>query len=389
MVPELYLPRLAEAEIIRRLSFNPAVVIVGPRQVGKTSITNAVRNQLGKPSIYLDLERPQDLAKINDLEAFAEIHLDSVIIIDEIQRKPSLFPELRSVIDRNRFPGRFILLGSASLALIRDSSESLAGRISILELTGFQKEEISNHLSFRNHWLRGGFPKSLLMEDESRSFEWRLDFVQTYLERDLPQLGLTADPKKIHRLWTMLAHLSGQTINKTKVAQSLDFNVATLTKYIDFMDQAYLIRQLPPYFANIGKRLVKSQKVYLRDTGILHQLLGIMSMTDLMGHPIIGASWENYVIEQLFAIKPRWADFFFYRTQAGVEIDIIVTRGGIAQIAVEIKYSSTPSLGKGFFIACNDLQLDKRFVIAPVEDNYTMKNGVTVIGPNHLASIFN
>lgn len=388
MKDHLFFPRIAEKELLRLINRVPAAVVVGPRQVGKTSLTKTLRNQLGKSSIYLDLERTEDLQVLDQLETFAEQNLDSLIILDEIQRRPSLFPELRSIIDRNRFPGRFILLGSASPALIRDSSESLAGRISILELTGLNLEEVSTKFDYRTHWLRGGFPESLLAANDEDSNEWRFDFIKTYVERDLPALGLPADAVVARRLWTMLAHLNTQTLNQAKLANSLDLSSPTVKSYVNFMEQAYLIRQLPPYFTNIGKRLVKSPKVYLRDTGILHTLLGIQSQRDLMSNPSIGASWENYVVEQLFAIKPRWAEMYFYRTQAGAELDLIITRGGIPERSVEIKYSVNPVLTRGFYTANEDLNISTRFVVATVERTFTMTNGVKVISPTDLRLIF-
>lgn len=383
-----YFPRFAEQKLLKLINRVPAAVVVGPRQVGKTSLTQAIRNQVGKNSIYLDLERREDLAVINQLESFAEDNLKSLIILDEIQRRPSLFPELRSIIDRNRFPGRFILLGSASPTLIRDSSESLAGRISVLELTGLNLKEVSLGFDYKTHWLRGGFPESLLADNDEDSYEWRTDFIKTYVERDLPSLGLRAETIVVSRLWTMLSHLNGQMINYTKLANALDLSSPTIKSYINFMEQAYLIRQLPPYFANIGKRLVKSPKIYLRDTGIGHALLGIQNQTDLLRHPNIGESWETYVVEQIFAIKPTWAEIFFYRTQAGAELDLIITRGGIPERSVEIKYSVNPTLTRGFYIANEDLNITNRFVVATVQRSFTMKAGVRVISPGDIHLVF-
>ncbi|MEM1216750.1 MAG: ATP-binding protein, partial [Bacteroidota bacterium] len=375
-------------EIIELTKYYPAVVLVGPRQVGKTSLTKAIRNQIGKPSVYLDLERPRDLAKLADLEALIAAYPEHVLIFDEIQREPSLFPQLRAIIDQNRQAGRFILLGSASPALIRDSSESLAGRVAYLELSVLQWREVKATYDFRQHWFRGGFPLSLLAPTDAVSSRWRDDFIRAYLERELPMLGLTASPTVLRRMWTMLAHVNGQLLNKTQLANSLDISVPSLSKYLDFLEQAYLIRRLPPYFANLGKRLVKSPKLYLRDTGILHELLAIQTPGELLGHPAIGASWENYVLEQLAAIKPRWAELHFYRTQGGSELDVVITKGGIPYSCAEVKHSVNPTLSKGFYQAITDLKLKKNYLIAPVEQPYSLKSVVTVMGVQHLAKVF-
>ncbi|MEM9527534.1 MAG: ATP-binding protein, partial [Bacteroidota bacterium] len=273
MLGSIYLTRKVESEVIELSRLFPAVVIIGPRQVGKTSLTLAIRNQVDQLSYYLDLERPEDLATVENLEAYAEANLDSLIILDEIQRKPELFPELRSVIDRHRRPGRFLLLGSASLDLIRDASESLAGRIAIVELTGLQYPEIKEVTDWTNHWVRGGFPDSLLATSDGASLQWRNFFLRTYFERDLPLLGINVSPITMRRLLTMIAHQNGQLLNFNELSRSLGIDVRSLKKYLDRLEQTFLLRRLPPYFINIGKRLVKSPKVYLRDTGILHSLL--------------------------------------------------------------------------------------------------------------------
>lgn len=389
MVEGIYIPRSAERAVLERLSFFPAVVLIGPRQVGKTSLTQVIRNQVEDISIYLDLERPRDLQSIDDLETFADLHRDHLIILDEIQHKPSLFPELRSVIDRYRRPGRFILLGSASLTLIWDSSESLAGRISIVELGGLTNKEIEGYQDFRTHWLRGGFPKALLSPTDNLSSLWRADFIRTYLERDLRNLGLVANPILVNRLLTMLAHLSGQTLNKQHLSNSLDLNIRTLNRYLDLLEQAFLIRRLPPYFVNIGKRLVKSPKFYVRDTGIIHQLLGITTQDDLLRHPQIGASFEAYIVEQVFSLKPLNTELYFYRTQGKAEIDIVVQRSMDTIAVAEIKYSVSPTLGKGFYSVIEDLKPWRKFVVTPTEEEpYQLKEGVMVIGPGHLSKLF-
>lgn len=385
---QIYHPRLAEEVILHLASFFPAVAVVGPRQVGKTSLVKAIRGQLNNSSIYLDLENPADLARLDNPDLFLDPLADQTIILDEVQKLPSLFPSLRGIIDRNRQAGRFILLGSASPDLIRDTSESLAGRIAYHELKPFLFEEIQHITDYQTHWFRGGFPNSLLAPTDELSRIWRQNFIQTYLERDLPLLGLRADPAITGKLWRMLAHLSAQLLNMESLAGSLGIHATTVRKYIDFMESAYLVRRLPPYFANLKKRLVKTPKIYIRDTGLMHQLLAISSFFDLTGHPALGASWETYVIEQIAAILPDWAELYFYRTHNGTEADLVITKAGKPEILVEIKYSTTPKLTRGFYIAQADLQTKKQFVICPVETGYPLSAEVQVLGYRELATIF-
>ena len=374
--------------MLKRLTIFPAVVLVGPRQVGKTSLTEAIRNQIGRPSLYLDLERRVDLAKLEDLEGLAERNLGQLIILDEIQRYPALFPELRSIIDRNRDPGRFLLLGSASPQLIKDSSESLAGRVAYLELGGLQLREVAELYDYRSHWFRGGFPDGLLAMDAESSSLWREAFITSYLERELPRLGLAVSPGVINRLWTLLAHSTAEVSNVSKLAAALEVSSATLKRYLDFLEQAYLIRRLQPYFPNVKKRLVKSPKLYLRDTGILHELLGIKTYEQLLSHPILGSSWETYIVEQIQVLSPRGHQFYYYRTQNGAEMDLVITRGGQVQSVVEIKHNKSPRLTKGFYSAAEDLGADRRFVVAPVEGVQRTKSGEWLIGPDALPEIF-
>ncbi|MEM6395556.1 MAG: ATP-binding protein [Bacteroidota bacterium] len=386
---KVYIPRQAEETVLKRLKFFPATVLIGPRQVGKTSLVQAIRNQVEELSVYLDLERPRDLDTIDDLEQFTQQHQDHLVILDEIQRKPTLFPELRGIIDRYRRPGRFILLGSASLSLIRDTSESLAGRISIVELSGLDYREVNDYVSQQDHWLKGGFPDSLLSDSLEMSRLWRQDFLRTYLERDLRLLGLDADPVLLRRLFTMLAHLNGQTVVYSQLSKSLGINVKTLKRHLSFMEQAFLIRSLPPYSTNIGKRLVKSPKLYIRDTGIIHELLRIDSFDDLLGHPQVGASFESYVLEEIFSNLPEGLELFFYRTQGGAEVDLIVVDGFRVKSMVEIKVSPTASIGRGFYEVEKDLKPEKKFLATLTDDTpYTRKDGTQVIGVNDLNAIF-
>lgn len=385
---QTYIPRQATATILRWAQFFPAIALIGPRQVGKTSLVRHLQSVLERPSLYLDLENPADLAKLDQPALFLEPYSDHTIILDEVQRVPHLFPELRGIIDQDRRPGRFILLGSASPDLIRDSSETLAGRIGFYELSPFTWPEVHALSDLRQHWLRGGFPDSFLAPDDSLSRLWRQQFIQTYLERDLPALGLGANPSLTSRLWRMCAHSAGSMLNLEKLAASLGLHGTTIKRYLDFFESAYLIRRLPPYFTNLKKRLVKAPKLYLRDTGILHQLLGITSFAELSGHPMLGASWENYVIEQIAAQLPDWGKLYFYRTHSGTEADLIITRGDQPEILIEIKYSQSPKPSRGFFIAQQDLGVQRLYVISPVSDPFPLSNGVRVLGIDHLSELY-
>lgn len=383
-----YITRSSEEKVLKLASYFPVVGIVGPRQVGKTSLAQGIRQRLEKPSIYLDLENPADLVKLENPSLFLDPLSDKTIILGEVQKVPDLFPVLRGIIDRNRSPGRFILLSSASPELIRDSSESLAGRIAYLELTPFTSNELPQGIDFQTHWFRGGFPDSLFAPDEELASLWRRNFIQTYLEKDLPLLGMAADPIVSGKLWRMIAHLSGQLLNKETLARSLGISGATVSRYLDFLESAFLIRRLPPFHANLKKRLVKSPKLYLRDTGILHQLLGIPSFMELNGHPVIGASWETYVIEQLLPYLPDWAELYFYRTHQGAEVDLVIAKAGQPVILLEIKYSTTPKVTKGLRIVQEDLKVDKCKILAPVDSSFSLAEDVEVINIKGLESLF-
>lgn len=319
---------------------------------------------------------------------FLDPYADYTVILDEVQKAPHLFPVLRGIIDRDRKPGRFILLGSASPELIRDSSETLAGRIAFYELTPFLWKELASYKDINRHWLRGGFPESFLAPSDDLSRIWRQQFIQTYLERDLPQLGLPASPELSYRLWRICAHASGGILNMEKMASSLGIHATSVKRYLDFFESAYLIRRLPPYFTNLKKRLVKSPKIYIRDTGLLHQLLGINNFFDLSGHPMLGASWESYIVEQIAGILPDWAGMYYYRTHSGAEADIVITRGDQPEILIEIKYSSTPKPSKGFFISRDDLGTSKHFIISPVNLPFSLDGDVRVLGLDNLDEIF-
>jgi len=383
-----YFPRIAEQALLRMISTHPALVLVGPRQVGKTSLAKRLATKLTKPVVYFDLENPDDYHQLANPTLLLGPLQEHTVVLDEVQRVPALFPLLRSLIDQNRQPGRFVLLGSASPELIRDTSESLAGRVAYFELQPFSLPELPASVDYRQHWLRGGFPESLLAIDDIHSLDWRENFIRSYLERDLPLLGLRADPMLIRRLWSMLAHLNGQPANLAILANSLDISAPTVRRYLDFLESAFLIRQLQPWFSNTKKRLVKTPKIYLRDTGLLHALLRIENHGLLQSHPALGTSWEAYIVQQIAARLPARADMFFYRTHDGTEVDLVITRSGIPQTILEIKYSTTPKPSKGFFIAQKDLATERNFIICPVPRGYPITEQVAVLSHYELDKIF-
>lgn len=371
--------RKIEAELTELLDQFPAVAIVGPRQVGKTTMAKLLMRNLNKECIYIDLENPREAAKLTDPVLFFESQQDKCVILDEVQLRKELFPVLRSMIDQHRVSGRFILLGSASPELIRDASESLAGRIYYKELTPLLLHEIQNEHRIEDHWLKGGFPDSLLSRSMVQSVRWRQGFIQTYIERDLPLLGLQIGIRDAQRLIRMTSHLQGQLINYNSIANSLGISSPTAKKYIEFLNHAFLIRILEPYHRNSSKRLVKSPKLYFRDTGILHSLMGIDTYEELLGHPVAGSSWEGYVIEQIVSQLPENLNASFYRTQQGAELDLVISKGLQPIIGIEIKLSSSPSISRGTQISLDDLGLEKGYVITPNSDRYLIKENIEVI----------
>ena len=352
---------------------SPSVSLLGPRQSGKTTLA---RTLLAPDSEnYFDLERPTGLRRLEDPETSLG-DLRGLVVIDEVQRRPDLFPILRVLIDRPRSPARFLLLGSASPALLRQSSESLAGRIEVIETAGFALEEVGQRHSAKL-WLRGGFPRSFVATSESRSFTWREEFIRTFLEQDLPQLGMRIPSPQLHRFWTMLAHYHGQLWNAAEPARSLGLSQPTVRSYLDLMTSAYMIRQLQPWHENLSKRQVKAPKIYVRDSGLLHALLGLRTRRDLLTHPKLGASWEGFVIEQLLhAAAPDQA--YFWATHQGAEIDLLMLRGS-RRIGVEIKRSDAPSLTPSMRIALDDLRLNKLWIVYPGLQRYDLNNKVTAI----------
>ena len=361
------IPRALEPDLLLRLMHVPATALLGPRQVGKTTLVRYLVPRLPKPSLYLDLENPVDRARLTEPQLFLEANADKTIILDEIHRLPEVFPLLRGLIDRQREPGRFILLGSASYDLLRNTSESLAGRVAYLELTPLLLDELPA-ASVRMHWFRGGFPASYLAPSDAVQQFWMGDFLTTYLEKDLPQLGLTARPALTRRLLTMLAHGQGGLLNYSTLANSLGLSQPTVAGYVEFLERALLVRRLPPYFTNVGKRLTKTPKVYLRDAGLLHRALGLPDLNALLGHPVAGGSWEGYVLEQLLGyLKPEHTASF-YRTSNGAELDVVIEAGGRVVVALEIKLSNAPTLSRGTHSALADLGNPPLLVVTPGVD---------------------
>ena len=371
--------RHLKQRILRLAGHFPVIAILGARQVGKTTLAKMLMGELGKKVVYLDLENPADLAKLDNAWYFFQTNQDSCLIIDEVQRRTELFPILRSAIDQFRKPARFILLGSASPELMRQSSETLAGRIVYTELTPFTFPEIHKISGQNFHWLCGGFPEPFLMTDSEIRKEWFTSFIRTYLERDLPALGLNTSALQLLRFVTMLAHTHGQILNKSNLAKALELSVPTISNHGDFLEKAFLIRTLRPYFVNLKKRLVKSSKVYIRDSGLLHHLLRIEDYNSLLGHPAVGHSWEGYVIEQIASTLGDKFEYHFYRTQDGAECDLLITEQFKPLACVEIKFTSTPKKTKSLTVAVQDLKTDKNFIVIPeCLDPYPLDENVMV-----------
>lgn len=372
------------SELIEILDEFPVLGIVGPRQVGKTTIAKLLSKKINKETVFLDLENPRDVSKLTDPLLFFESNQDKCIIIDEVQIKKELFPIIRAVIDQNREPARFILLGSASPELIRDASESLAGRIYYKELTPFHFEEIKEVTTYQKHWLNGGYPEALLTESKTKSKRWRSSFIQTYIERDLPMLGLQSKITDMQRLIRMISHIHGNQLNYQTLSKSMGLSGPTIKKQIDFLEHAYIVRLLEPYYHNIGKRLVKSPKIYFRDTGILHSLLDVDDFDALFSNPVIGNSWEGYVIEQIYAVLPESYTLNYYRTQQGSELDLVICKNLKPFMGIEIKYNSSPKFSVGNEISLQDLGLEKCYIIVPETESYLLKPNVEVISLNQL-----
>jgi len=371
----------------------PAVALLGPRQVGKTTMALACRHGAAEP-LYLDLELPSARRQLDDAEAFLLAQRRRLVILDEVQRMPGLFEVLRGVIDLRRREGeaggQFLLLGSASGALLKQGSESLAGRLATLELGAFQARELriqSQDLdSLQRLWSRGGFPLSWLASDDAGSMAWREAFITTYLEREIPQLGPRIPATTLRRLWTMLAHQQGALLNQAQLAGSLAVSGQTVARYVDLLADLMLVRRLTPWHGNVGKRLVRTPKVYVRDSGLVHALLGLPTLEHVLGHPVAGASWEGWVIEQVLAAAPS-AEASFYRTARGAEADLVLHwRGGPTWVC-EVKRSSAPTVSRGFHLAASDVGAARKLLIAPVVSPYPGRDGIQVMSPLAAAAL--
>ena len=373
-----YVPRWLQADIESALAEQSAVGLLGPRQVGKTTLAH--RLAADREAVYIDLENPEDLALLSEPRALLATYADRLVILDEVQRLPGLFQTLRGLIDQYRRAGRgagcFLLLGSSSPDLLRQSAESLAGRVAYRELGPLDLSETGPE-SMDRLWLRGGFPRAWLAGSDGASFLWKRDLVRTYLERDIPVFDSRLPAETLRRLWTMLAHSQGALLNASQLASSLSIHVRTLNRYIDLLVDLLLVRRLPPWSGNVGKRLVRSPRLYVRDSGIVHALLGLRRLEDVLAHPVAGGSWEGFVLENLLAAAPAWAQPFFYRTQVGAEVDLVLEFDPSSRWAVEIKRSaSRPTPSKGFHTACADLDAQRRIVVYAGTRAFPQPNGV-------------
>ena len=366
--------------IHRDLADFPSVVLLGPRQVGKTTLARELACEVSD-SLYLDLEDPSDAARLTNPRRYLDLHRHRLVILDEVQRMPGLFQVLRGQIDARRRDGRgaghFLLLGSASDSLLHQSTESLAGRVAYHELPGLDALETGPDLD--RTWLRGGFPDSVTAASDDVSMRWRANFIRTYLERDLPQAGLRAPAETLRRFWTMLAHRQGSIFNAAELARSLGVSAPTVNRYADTLVDMMLLRRMQPLFVNVRKRLIKTPRLFIRDSGVVHALLNIRSLDDLLGHPVAGASWEGFVVENLVGAAPQGTDAFFYRTRAGAEIDLLLRLPNLESWAIEVKRSTAPRVPRGFRIATEDVEAARRFIVYPGTDTYPVTEGVTAI----------
>ena len=378
------------ATVLQKLQYMPAVVLLGPRQVGKTTLARTIAKDWQAGAVYLDLERPADRLRLEDADSYLRAQVGKLVILDEIHRLPGIFEILRGIIDDHRQAGlragQFLLLGSAALDLMRQSSETLAGRVAYLDMAPITIIDASvAGIDDPTLWLRGGFPDSLLASNDRHSIDWRRDFIRSYLERDVPMFAPRLPAETIGRLWSMLANQQGAMLNQSRLASALGIANPTIDRYIDLLVDLQLVRRLRPWSGNIGKRLIKSPKVYLRDSGLLHGLLQLETLNDLLGHPVCGMSFEGYCIENLIQSFGQRHTAYFYRSHAGAEIDLVLEQGGQPKIAIEIKRSMAPSPDKGFALACDDLQIKERYVVYPGSEEIPLRHGAQTISLRALA----
>lgn len=378
--------------LVKRLREVPAVVLLGPRQVGKTTLALEIGRK--QDAIYLDLESEADRARLSEPELYLADRLDRLVILDEIHRVPRIFLSLRGLIDQARRAGHrvrlYLLLGSASLEMLKQSGETLAGRVSYLELSPFDVLEVTESAgdaTTNKLWLRGGFPDSFLASDEAQSLRWRRDFVRTYLERDIPQFGRRIPAETLRRFWVMLAHNQGGLLNIAQLARNVGVDAKTAASYIDLLTDLLLVRRLPSWYANVGKRLVKSPKVFVRDSGIVHALLSISDEDALLAHPVVGASWEGFVIENLLTVAPEGVQGYFYRTSGGAEIDLLLHFPDGHLWAVEVKRSLSPRPERGFHSGCADLKPTRRFIVYPGTETYPLSKDIQAVPLRELAGL--
>lgn len=368
---QTYVARIKEKIISKHLEAFPAVILLGARQVGKSTLAKKIIENIDN-SLYLDLEDPRDFAKLQDPMTYLEANSKSLICIDEVQRYPEIFQIFRSYLDKNNRPGQLLLLGSASRDLIKQSSETLAGRVSYIEINPFVASEVDD---LRRLWVQGGYPDSYSFNSEL-SFDWRINYIRTFLERDIPQLGIKIPSETLKRFWTMLAHVNGSVLNQSTLASSMGVSVPTINRYLDILEGTFVIRRLKPFFTNTKKRLIKSPKIYIRDSGLIHCLLGIESYNDLFGHPCLGNSYEAFIIGSILEKYPRY-EASFYRSSSGAEVDLVLEKGE-KRIAIEIKSSSVPKVTQGFYEALKVIKPSKVFIIAPVDDSFPLKEDIWV-----------
>jgi len=372
------LDRVILQHVLSDLSYFPVVGIIGPRQVGKTTLAKQVQKLIRpeRESLFLDLELPADRSKLSDAEVYLAHHQDKCVAIDEVQRMPELFPLLRALVDMDRRPARFILLGSASPELIKGSSETLAGRIAYTELTPFSLLESAPAVSMDHHWLFGGFPGSMLAPRPSLAWRWMESFVHTFIQRDLQELGHHVSPALITRMLTMIATLHGKLLNQSDLARSLGVSQPTVNRYLDLLEGGFIIGRLRPFSANIGKRMVRQPRLYIRDSGLLHHLLGILEIDQLLGHAAIGASWEGYVVEQIRRVGAGRVKLYFWRTHQGAESDLVLVFPNGEIYCLEIKRSASASISRGFHEVITDVKPSRAYVIIPSGETYPGKNNI-------------